>query len=134
MGSSYLAKIMGYDLQEVYGVDKEMTSNSVKDSRTPFDLLLFPELPAENIDLFSQLSKDYDAVCDWFKQTFTELGCPELCDVPLSMPHVLSTRSESLYDSCLKLGDTPSFVRRRKKFFFYAQTLLIYGAKSRSKS
>ena len=150
--SKYLAKIMGYDPQEVYGGDKEMTSDSVKDSKTPFDLLLFPELPAENIDLFceyavatkglpafrtskgldkrvreyfaehprknddapcpdetivatiseevyqllyhnfkleelkSQLSKGYDAVCDWFKQTFTELGCPELCDVPLAMP------------------------------------------------
>lgn len=150
--SKYLAKILGYDDSAVFGGDKEMTSDSVKDSKTPFDLLLFPELPAENIDLFceyavatkglpafrtskglekqvreyfaehprkcdnaprpdetiiatiseevyqflyhnfkleelkAQLSKGYDAVCDWFKGTFTELGCPELCDVPLAMP------------------------------------------------
>ena len=150
--SKYMAKIMGYDNAEVFGGDKELTTDTLKDSKTPFDLLLFPELPAGNIDLFCEyalatkgipafrFSKDlekkvreyyaahpkqsamspcptetvvasisheayqiiyqnfkveelkakiaegYEAVCDWFKQTFTELGCPELCSVPFAMP------------------------------------------------
>lgn len=138
--SKYMAKIMGYDNAEVFGGDKELTTDTLKDSKTPFDLLLFPELPAGNIDLFceyalatkgipafrfskdlekkvreyyaahpkqsamspcpdetvvatisheayqiiyqnfkveelkAKISEGYEAVCDWFKQTFTELG------------------------------------------------------------
>ena len=150
--SKYMAKIMGYDNAAVFGGDTELTTNTLKDSKTPFDLLLFPELSANNIDLFceyalatkgvqafrfskdlekkvneyyaahpkqsamspcptetvvaaisheayqivyqnfkveelkAKISEGYDAVCNWFKQTFTELGCPELCEIPLAMP------------------------------------------------
>lgn len=37
--STYLAKIMGYDPESVYGADKEMTSFHLKNSKIPFDLL-----------------------------------------------------------------------------------------------
>ena len=37
-------------------------------------------------ELREKISEGYDALCDWFKQTFTELGCPELCEIPLAMP------------------------------------------------
>ena len=150
--SKYLAKLMGYDSLNVYGGDTEITTDKLKDSKTPFDLMMNPELTAGDIDLFCEyalatkgipaikfskglekqvkeyldahpeqranapcpdedivatishevyqilyrnfkltelrekISEGYDALCDWFKQTFTELGCPELCMNPLAMP------------------------------------------------
>ena len=50
--SIYLAKIMGYDPKEVYGGDKEMTADTLKNSKIPFDLLL--EVTASNVDLFCE--------------------------------------------------------------------------------
>lgn len=51
--SEYLAKIMGYDPANVYGGDKELTSTTLKDSKTAFDLLA-DEVTAANIDLFCE--------------------------------------------------------------------------------
>lgn len=48
----YLAKIMGYDSPEVYGGDSELTSDTLKDSKIPFDLIRDSSLPAANVDLF----------------------------------------------------------------------------------
>lgn len=150
--SKYLAKLMGYDSLNVYGGDTEITTDKLKDSKTPFDLMMKTELTAGDIDLFCEyavatkgvpaikfskglekqvkeyftdhpkqsanapcpdedivatishdvyqilyrnfkltelrekIAEGYDALCDWFRQTFTELGCPELCDVPFAMP------------------------------------------------
>ena len=50
--SKYLAKIMGYDPANVYGGDTEMTAETLKDSKIPFDLLL--EVTASNVDLFCE--------------------------------------------------------------------------------
>ena len=49
---SYLAKIMGYDSAHVFGGDSEMTSDTLKDSKIPFDLLL--EVTAANVDLWCE--------------------------------------------------------------------------------
>lgn len=49
---SYLAKIMGYDSAHVFGGDSELTSDTLKDSKIPFDLLL--EVTASNVDLFCE--------------------------------------------------------------------------------
>jgi hypothetical protein len=150
--SKYLAKLMGYDSLNVYGGDTEITTDKLKDSKTPFDLMMKPELTAGDIDLFCEyalatkgipaikfskglekqvkeylvehpeqsanapcptetiiatishdvyqilyrnfkltelrekIAEGYDALCDWFRQTFIELGCPELCEVPFAMP------------------------------------------------
>ena len=51
--SKYLAKIMGYDPADVYGADKELTSTTLKDSKTAFDLLA-DEVTAANSDLFCE--------------------------------------------------------------------------------
>ena len=48
----YLAKIMGYDKPEVFGGDTEMTGDQLKNSKTPFDLMLDSSLPACNVDLW----------------------------------------------------------------------------------
>ena len=150
--SKYFAKLMGYDSLNVYGGDVELTTDKLKDSKTPFDLMMKTELTAGDIDLFCEyaiatkgipavkfskgfekqvkeyfdahpkqsanapcpdeeivatishdiyqflyrnfkltelrgkISEGYDALCDWFNQTFTELGCPEFCSLPLAMP------------------------------------------------
>ena len=44
-------KIKGYDHLHVYGIDKEVSENVIKDSKIPFDLLC--EITASNIDLLS---------------------------------------------------------------------------------
>lgn len=149
----YLAKIMGCDNAEVFGGDTELTGDKLKNSKSPFDLMLDSSLPAGNIDLWLEyalatkglpafkFSKDlennvkayfdehpqfdrtnhdcptenviafveqsvyqllyrnfklddlkqkvtegFDSLCDWFKETFTELGVPELCTSPFAMP------------------------------------------------
>ena len=51
--SNYLAKIMGYDPEEVYGVDKEMTAFNLKNSKIPFDLLR-GEWTANKADLWCE--------------------------------------------------------------------------------
>ena len=48
--SEYLAKIMGYDPVRVYGIDRELTASSLKNSKTFFDLLS-DEVTASNCDL-----------------------------------------------------------------------------------
>lgn len=63
--SSYLAKIMGYDPVEVYGGDKEMTSSTIKHSKTPFDLIRDSSLPAGNVDL-------------WVEYAFATKGVPAI--------------------------------------------------------
>ena len=50
--SAYLDKIEGYDHQHVYGIDKEVSSDVIKDSKIPFDLLR--EITAANIDLWAE--------------------------------------------------------------------------------
>lgn len=50
--SAYFAKIMGYDPANVYGGDKEVTSDAFKNSKIPFDLLC--EVTAANIDLWCE--------------------------------------------------------------------------------
>ena len=50
--SAYFAKIMGYDPANVYGGDKEVTSDVFKNSKIPFDLLC--EVTATNIDLWCE--------------------------------------------------------------------------------
>ena len=50
--SRYLDKIYGYDPINVYGGDKEVTADSFKNSKIPFDLLL--EITAANIDLWCE--------------------------------------------------------------------------------
>lgn len=50
--SAYFAKIMGYDPVNVYGGDKEVTSDAFKNSKIPFDLLR--EVTATNIDLWCE--------------------------------------------------------------------------------
>lgn len=50
--SIYLDKIEGYDHLHVYGIDKEVSSDVVKDSKIPFDLLR--EITAANIDLWCE--------------------------------------------------------------------------------
>ena len=50
--SAYLDKIEGYDHQHVYGIDKEVSSDVIKDGKIPFDLLR--EITAANIDLWCE--------------------------------------------------------------------------------
>lgn len=50
--SAYLDKIEGYDHQHVYGIDKEVSSDAIKDGKIPFDLLR--EVTAANIDLWCE--------------------------------------------------------------------------------
>ena len=50
----YLAKIMGYDPVEVYGIDNELASTSLKGSKIPFDLIRDPSLPDANVDLWCE--------------------------------------------------------------------------------
>ena len=50
--SAYFAKIQGYDPTNVYGGDKEVTSDAFKNSKIPFDLLR--EITAANIDLWCE--------------------------------------------------------------------------------
>ena len=50
--STYLDKIEGYDHLHVYGIDKEVSANVIKDSKIPFDLLR--EVTAGNIDLWTE--------------------------------------------------------------------------------
>ena len=50
--SVYLDKIEGYDHLHVYGIDKEVSSDVIKDSKIPFDLLR--EVSAANIDLWCE--------------------------------------------------------------------------------
>ena len=51
--SIYLAKIMGYDPGSVYGVDKELTTATLKNSTTLFDLLC-DKVTASNGDLICE--------------------------------------------------------------------------------
>ena len=51
--SIYLAKIMGYALGSVYGVDKELTTATLKNSTTLFDLLC-DKVTASNGDLICE--------------------------------------------------------------------------------
>ena len=44
--------VMSYELAEVYGCDKEVSANVIKDSKIPFDLLR--ELAASNVYLFCE--------------------------------------------------------------------------------
>lgn len=46
------AKIEGCDHQHVYGIDKEVSSDVIKDSKIPFELLR--EITAANIDLWCE--------------------------------------------------------------------------------
>ena len=50
--SIYLDKIEGYDHLHVYGIDKEVSANVIKNSKIPFDLLR--EVSAGNIDLWTE--------------------------------------------------------------------------------
>ena len=50
--SKYFAKIMGYDPKSVYGGDKEVTADTIKESKIPFDLLR--EVTAANVDLWAE--------------------------------------------------------------------------------
>lgn len=50
--SAYLDKIEGYDHLHVYGIDKEVSSAVIKDSKIPFDLLRV--VSAANIDLWCE--------------------------------------------------------------------------------
>lgn len=50
--SIYLDKIEGYDPINVYGGDNEVTADSIKNSKIPFDLLR--EVTANNIDLWCE--------------------------------------------------------------------------------
>ena len=50
--SIYLDKIEGYDHLHVYGIDKEVSADVIKDSKIPFDLLR--EVTASNIDLWAE--------------------------------------------------------------------------------
>ena len=50
--SAYLDKIQGYDHLRAYGIDKELSSDVIKDSKIPFDLLR--EVSASNIDLWCE--------------------------------------------------------------------------------
>lgn len=50
--SRYLDKIYGYDPINVYGGDKEISANSFKNSKIPFDLLR--EITAANVDLWCE--------------------------------------------------------------------------------
>lgn len=50
--SIYLDKIYGYDKLNTYGIDKEVTTDNIKDSKVPFDLLR--EVSATNIDLWCE--------------------------------------------------------------------------------
>ena len=43
---------MSYELAEVYGCNKEVSANVIKDSKIPFDLLR--ELAASNVYLFCE--------------------------------------------------------------------------------
>ena len=47
-----LDKIEGYDHLHVYGIDKEVSTNVIKNSKIPFDLLR--EVSAGNIDLWTE--------------------------------------------------------------------------------
>ena len=37
-------------------------------------------------DLRKKTAEGYDSLCSWLKETFVELGVPELCDCPFAMP------------------------------------------------
>ena len=37
-------------------------------------------------DLKKKIAEGYDALCSWLKDTFVELGVPELCDCPFALP------------------------------------------------
>lgn len=50
--SRYLDKIYGYDPINTYGGDKEISADSFKNSKIPFDLLL--EITAANVDLWCE--------------------------------------------------------------------------------
>ena len=50
--SIYLDKIEGYDHLHVYGIDKEVSADVIKNSKIPFDLLR--EVTATNIDLWAE--------------------------------------------------------------------------------
>ena len=50
--SVYLDKIEGYDHLHVYGIDKEVSADVIKDSKIPFDLLRV--VSATNIDLWCE--------------------------------------------------------------------------------
>ena len=49
----YLAKMLGYDASEVYGIESEFTAQRAKNSKAPFDLLC-EEVTSSNVELWCE--------------------------------------------------------------------------------